>query len=216
VFSLLWGFPFLSVALGYGPQNAALLLTLMVVAAVVSGPILGLMTARYPLRRSNIVLGIVTAMGVAWAIVLAWPGQPPVWAVVLLVVVIAIGGPGSLIGFDFARTFNPMRSLGSATGIVNVGGFLASFVMMFLIGVVLDTYQRMNGGSHASAGLYSFDGFRIAFLVQYIVIGTGVVFLVVSRRQTRRRMHEQEGIEVAPLWVALMRGWRRRRKSREA
>jgi sugar phosphate permease len=214
VFSLLWGFPFLSVALGYGPQNASLLLTLMVVAAVVAGPVLGLLTARYPLRRSNIVLGIVAAMGIAWAIVLGWPGHPPVWTVVLLVVVIAIGGPGSLIGFDFARTFNPMRSLGSATGIVNVGGFLASFVMMFLIGIALDTYQRVSGGSDAAASLYSLDGFRIAFLVQYVVIGIGVVFLVISRRQTRRRMHEQEGIEVAPLWVALMRAWRRRRVHR--
>jgi MFS family permease len=208
VFSLLWGFPFLSVALGYGPQNASLLLTLMVVAAVVAGPILGLLTARYPLRRSNIVLGIVIGMGLAWTLVLVWPGQPPVWSIVLLVVVIAIGGPGSLIGLDFARTFNPMRSLGSATGIVNVGGFLASFVMMFLIGIVLDAAA---GGSDAAASVYTLGGFRIAFLVQYLVVGLGVVFLVRARRQTRRRMHEQEGIEVAPLWVALMRAWRRRR-----
>lgn len=214
VFALLWGFPFLSVALHYGPSNASLLLTLMVVTAIVVGPILGLMTARFPLRRSTIVLGIVSAMGIAWAIVLAWPGQPPVWSVVLLIVVIAIGGPGSLIGFDFARTFNPLRSLGSANGIVNVGGFLASFVMMFVIGIVLDGYSRATGGSESAASLYSLAGFRIAFLVQYVVVGTGVAFLVVARRQTRRRMHEQEGIEVAPLWVVLMRSWRRNRPGR--
>lgn len=211
VFVLLWGFPFLSVALGYGPSNASLLLTLMVVTAITVGPILGLLTARYPLRRSTIVLGIVAAMAVAWGIVLAWPGRPPVWSVVLLVIVIAIGGPGSLIGFDFARTFNPLRSLGSATGIVNVGGFLASFVMMFAIGLVLDSYDTLTGGSGSPSSLYSLAGFRVAFLVQYVVVGTGVVFLMIARRQTRRRLHEQEGIEVAPLWVALSRAWRRRR-----
>jgi hypothetical protein len=211
VFALLWGFPFLSVALGYGPSNASLILTLMVVTAIIVGPILGLLTARFPLRRSTIVLGIVVAMAVAWGIVLGWPGQPPVWSVILLVVVIAIGGPGSLIGFDFARTFNPLRSLGSANGIVNVGGFLASFVMMFVIGLLLDAYARATGGPSNPAHLYSLAGFRVAFLVQYLVIGTGVLFLIVARRQTRRRLHEQEGIEVAPLWVALMRAWRRRR-----
>jgi sugar phosphate permease len=211
VFALLWGFPFLSVGLGYGAANAALILTLMVITAIVVGPILGLLSARFPLRRSTIVLGIVIAMAIAWAIVLLWPGQPPVWSVILLVVVIAIGGPGSLIGFDFARTFNPMRSLGSATGIVNVGGFLASFVMMLLIGVVLDA---LSNGSSDPATLYSLAGFRIAFLVQYVVVGTGVVFLIFARRATRRRMHEQEGIEVAPLWVVLMRAWRRRRSGR--
>jgi sugar phosphate permease len=214
VFALLWGFPFLSVALHYGPSNASLLLTLMVATAIVVGPVLGLLTARFPLRRSTIVLGIVSAMGIAWAIVLAWPGQPPVWSVVVLVVVIAIGGPGSLIGFDFARTFNPLRSLGSANGIVNVGGFLASFVMMFVIGIVLDSYARATGSSDSAGSLYSLAGFRLAFLVQYIVVGTGVVFLVIARRQTRHRMHQQEGIEVAPLWVALVRAWRRGRLGR--
>jgi sugar phosphate permease len=210
VFSLLWGFPFLSVGLGYGPTNAALLLTLLVASAMVTGPILGIVSARYPTRRSNVVLGIVAAMAVAWSLVLFWPGHPPLAVVMLLIVVIGAGGPGSLIGFDFARAFNPMRSLGSATGIVNVGGFLASFVMMFLIGTVLDLLDAASGGSGIPTDLYSLDSFRIAFLVQYVVIGAGVVFLVQARRQTRRQMHEQEGIQVAPLWVAIGRAWRRR------
>jgi nitrate/nitrite transporter NarK len=162
------------------------------------------------MRRSNIVLGIVVAMAASWTLVLAWPGQPPLWTIVLLIVTIGVGGPGSLIGFDFARTFNPLRSLGSATGIVNVGGFLASFVMMFLIGTVLDFLDTAAGGTGKSSELYSLDSFRIAFLVQYVVVGLGVAFLIQSRRQTRRRMHEQEGIQVAPLWVALGRAWKRR------
>ena len=207
-FTLLWGFPFLSVGLGYGPSGAAVLITVTVASALVSGPILGILTARYPFRRSNIVIGIVVAMAVAWGIVLAWPGVPPTWAVVALLVVIAVGGPGSLIGFDFARSFNPMRAYGSASGIVNVGGFLATFVMMFLIGVVLDVIDKSGGGSGRPSELYSFDSFRIAFLVQYVVVGIGLGMLLHARRRTRRRLHDEEGIEVAPLWVALVRSWR--------
>jgi sugar phosphate permease len=210
VFSLLWGFPFLSIGLGYGATVASILLTLIVASAAVFGPMLGIVSARFPMRRSNVVLAIVASMAVCWTLVLVWPGQPPVWTVVLLIVVIGIGGPGSLIGFDFARTFNPLRSLGSATGIVNVGGFLASFVMMFLIGTVLDALDSAAGGTGVPKELYALDSFRIAFLVQYVVVGIGVVFLIRSRRQTRRRLHEQEGIQVAPLWVAIGRAWRRR------
>ena len=210
LFTLLWGFPFLSIGLGYGPTTAALMLTLVVLTAVVAGPLLGLLSARYPYRRSNIVLGIVIAMGLAWGAVLAWPGVPPTWLVILLIVVIAIGGPGSLIGFDYARTFNPARSLGSASGVVNVGGFLATFVMMFLIGVVLDLVDKANGGTGVPEELYALDSFRLAFLVQFPIVGLGVVFLLVARRRTRRRLHEEEGILVAPLWVSLVRGWRRR------
>lgn len=210
-FALLWGFPFLSVGLGYGPQAAAGLLTLTVASVVVSGPVLGVLCARFPLRRSNLVLGIVVAMAVVWTALLLWPGTPPLWLVVVLLLVIAVGGPGSLIGFDFARSFNPLRSLGSANGIVNVGGFLASFVIMFLMGVVLDLVDRSQGGSGIPAQLYSLESFRYAFLVQYVVVGVGVVFLLAARRRTRHLLHEEEGIEVGPLWVALVRYWRHRR-----
>jgi MFS family permease len=211
VFALLWGFPFLSVALGYGPTAAAGLLTITVASVLVSGPVLGLLSARYPHRRSNLVLGIVIAMGVVWTAVLAWPGEPPTWLVVLLLLVIAVGGPGSLIGFDFARSFNPLRAFGSASGIVNVGGFLATFIMMFFIGVVLDVIDRARGGTGEPSELYSLASFRWAFLVQYVVVGAGVVLLLVARRRTRSLLHEEEGIEVGPLWVALMRSWRHRR-----
>ena len=210
VFSLLWGFPYLSVGLGYGPVTAASLLTLVVGTAVVCGPLLGILSARFPYRRSNIVLAIVTAMGIAWSAVILWPGEPPLWLIIVLIVVIAIGGPGSLIGFDFARTFNPARSLGSASGVVNVGGFLASFVMMLLIGVVLDVIDRSNGGSGIPEQLYSSDSFEIAFLVQFPIVIMGVAFLLHARRRTRRRLHEEEGITVAPIWVVLARAWRRK------
>jgi sugar phosphate permease len=209
--SLLWGFPFLSVGLGYGPTAAAALITLFVISAAVTGPLLGILTARYPYRRSNVVLGIVIAMAIVWALVLLWPGQPPLWLVILLILVVAVGGPGSLIGFDFARTFNPARSLGSATGVVNTGGFFAAFVMMLLVGIALDVVDRARGGTGVPAELYSLDSFRIAFLVQYPVVGVGLAFLIYARRRTRRRLHEEEGIEVGPLWVSLVRSLRKRR-----
>nr|WP_281371393.1 MFS transporter [Leifsonia naganoensis] len=210
VFSLMWGLPFMAFALGIDPAEASALLIVSVVAGLIAGPILGLLTARHPLRRSNLVLGIVAMMGVVWAVVLLWPGVPPVWLLVVLLIAIGIGGPGSLIGFDFARTSNPLHSLGSANGIVNVGGFLASFVMMFLIGVALDLQNGARVAAGATADLYALDSFRWAFAIQYLIIGTGVVFLVRARRRTRRRLQEDEGIEVAPIWVALSDAWRRR------
>ncbi|MFC5931032.1 MFS transporter [Cryobacterium melibiosiphilum] len=214
VFSLLWGFPFMVYALELDPVLAAGLLTILVGTGLVFGPVLGVLTARYPQRRSNIVLAIVTAMGTMWAIFLLWPGVPPLWLLVLLLVVVGVGGPGSLIGFDFARTFNPQRSLGSANGVVNVGGFLASFVTMYLIGLLLDLQNGWRVAGGQPSDLYALDSFRIAFAVQYIVVGIGVVFLVRARRSTRRLLLHEEGLEVAPLWVAAARAWRSRRDGR--
>jgi MFS family permease len=206
VFALFWGFPFMVAALGLDEGFASFLLVLIVLSGLVAGPILGLLTARFPLRRSNLVLGITALLGLVWAVLLLWPGVPPTWLVVVLVVAMGVGGPGSLIGFDFARSFNPIRSLGSANGIVNVGGFTASFITMFLIGVLLDA--QLDAG--LSSSLYDLDAFRRAFAVQYVVIGFGVVMLVRARRRTRRKLEEDEGISVGPIWVALYRAWKRR------
>ncbi|MGN6743835.1 MAG: MFS transporter [Amnibacterium sp.] len=205
VFALFWGFPFLVSAVGLDPSLAALLLSVQVVAGFLIGPALGALTARHPLRRSNLVLGIVTVIGVAWTAVLLWPGVPPLWLLVVLVVALGTGGPASQIGFDYARTFNPAGSLGGASGVVNVGGFTASFTMMFLIGVILDAEQSLSGGA-----LYSLAAFRGAFSVQYLVVGAGLVALFVARRRTRRVLLETEGVAVGPVWAAIGGELRRR------
>ncbi len=210
VFALLWGFPIMIGGLGYSHEQASGLLTVLVAAGLVSGPILGIVSARYPLRRSNVILMIMAGIGSAWVAVLLWPGEPPFWLVTVLVIALGVGGPGSMIGFDYARTFNPMRSLGSANGIVNVGGFLASFTMMYLIGVLLDLQNGWKIANGIHGELFSWDSFRVALWVQFPILGAGVVLLLISRRRTRRRLHEEEGIQVGPLWVALVRSLRRR------
>lgn len=203
--SIMWGYPFLTAGLGYDVPTAATIFSLLVLGSVLAGPVVGILVARFPLRRSNIVLGLVSVIFLLFAVVLAWPGIPPVALVAALFIAIGTGGPGSLVGFDLARTFNPSHALGSASGIVNVGGFLGGFVSMLLIGVVLDVINAVHVAGGTAANLYSFDSFRIAFLVPYVIVGAGVVGLFHARRRTRRRLYEERGIEIAPLWVALFR-----------
>jgi len=207
VLVMLWGFPAFSVGLGYGPALASALLSIVVVAGALIGPIIGLLSARFPYRRSSIVLGIVGATGAAWAVVLLWPDRPPLAAIVVLLVVVAVGGPGSLIGFDFARTFNPGPSQGAASGFVNVGGFSVSVVLLLAIGLILDA---LSPGAAASE-LYAWENWRLAFAVQFPVIAAAVVPLMLARRRTRRQLQEEEGIAVGPLWVAIVRRRRARR-----
>ena len=214
-FLLLWGFPAMVGGMGYTTAEASGLLTLIVAAGLISGPILGILSARFPLRRSSLILGIVAVIGIVWTMVLLWPVEPPFWLLVVLLSTMGVGGTGAMIGFDFARTFNPLRSLGSANGVVNVGGFLASFIMMFFIGVILDVLNDARIADGLPSDLFAWDSFRVAFCVQYLVVGAGVVFLLLSRRRTRRLLHQEEGIEVAPLWVALVRARKRRKKRRD-
>ncbi len=128
-FGLLWGYPFFVRGEGRSDHVAGLLLTLMVVAVMSAGPVLGWAITRHPWQRSTIVLGIIGAMVAVWTVVLAWQGPAPTVLLVLLVIVMGVGGPASMIGFDLARTSNPADRLGSATAIVNQAGFVASLVL---------------------------------------------------------------------------------------
>lgn len=191
VFALIWGFPFLVAGEGLSRATASALLTLFVLAGMAAAPVMGLLVQRHPMRRSWLVLGVVAANALGWAAVLAWPGRAPLPLLVCLVLALSLGGPGSMIGFEFARTFNPPNRLGTATGIVNVGGFVASLLSILLIGVVLDV---RTGGSAD----YDLGDFKHALAVQYAVGLLGTVGILRTRRLARRRLFD-EGVVVRPL-----------------
>jgi MFS family permease len=181
VFALIWGVPYLTVAQGRTTGEAGGLLTLSVVAAISSGIAIGIFSARRPHRRSWVVLAIIASNTAAWTAVLVLPGPAPLWLLVTLVVVISVGGPGSMVGFDFARTFNPSATLGTAQGMVNMGGYLASLIVMQTMGVII-----------GAAGGYTFDSFRLAWTVQYAVWAVSVVGILITRRKARRLMKAEE------------------------
>ncbi len=189
VFLLLWGFPFLTQGEGLAPATASGLFTVCILSSVVSGPVIGVLTGRHPLRRSWLVLaaGITTAL--AWTAVLLQPGPSPMWLLVVLVVVLGLGGPGSLIGFDYARTFNERERIGAATGLVNVGGFAAAVVTVLAIGIVLDL--------HAGPPL-SLGAFRAAFSVMIVPWAIAVAGVLVERRRTRALMATR-GVQIPSL-----------------
>ena len=84
-------------------------------------------------------------------------------------------GPGSVVGIDIARTHNPSANLGVAQSMVNMGGFLASLVVLVTMGGVL-----------TALGGFTPEAFRVAWLVQYAVWGLAVTGILVARRKARR------------------------------
>jgi sugar phosphate permease len=200
VFALMWGFPFLIAGEGLRRETASELLTLFVLVAMAAGPVVGMLVQRHPLRRSWLVLGVITVNALGWGLVLAWPGRAPLPVLVLLVMALGLGGPGSMIGFDLARTSNPAKRLGTATGIVNVGGFVASLLTILMVGLILDVRTGGRAG-------YDIGDFKIAMSVQYLIGGIGVLGILRTRRLARRRLAE-EGVIIRPLREVLSeRGW---------
>ncbi|MEY4262709.1 MAG: hypothetical protein RLY88_417, partial [Actinomycetota bacterium] len=97
VFSLLWGFPFLVGGQGIEPHIASLLLSSFVIIGFIVGPMISLFCARYPQRRSFLILSTVLALAIVWTMVIFIPGKAPIWLVALLCLVLATSGPMSMI-----------------------------------------------------------------------------------------------------------------------
>jgi hypothetical protein len=193
-FALMWGYPFLVQGEGLAPASAALMLSSLILAGIVCGPLIGQFCGRRPYHRSALVLAIVGSTATIWGAVLLWPGRAPLWLLVILIAVLAINGPGSMIGLDYARTVNPSTRLGSATGIVNVGGFTASILLITGVGLVLDRLTPSGGAG------YPLSAFRWAFALQYILWTVGVIQVVRYRNAARRLLAERD-----PEALALMR-----------
>jgi hypothetical protein len=100
----------------------------------------------------------------------------------VLVCVTGTGGPASMVSFDLARSFTPDERLGRATGIVNVGGFVASLLTIALVGIVLDL--REPGGM----ATYGLDDYKVALSVQYLFWGLGVIQILRYRRKGIRHL----------------------------
>jgi MFS family permease len=181
VFLLLWGLPYLVEAQGLSRGAAGGMLTVVVVANMVFGMVFGQLIARHHEVRMPLALGVIAATATAWAAVLSWPGgQDPLWLLILLCVVLGAGGPGSMIGFDFARPANPPERFGTASGIVNIGGFTASMITLLAIGVLLDATG---------------DNYRIAWSSVFVLQAVGT-FMILRLRRSAERM-ERDRIAVS-------------------
>ncbi|GAA4686223.1 MFS transporter [Frondihabitans cladoniiphilus] len=188
VFGILWGYPFLESGEGLSIPQTQGVFAAYTLLSIVAGPIVGTLTARYQAHRASLALGIVASQVAAWALVLLWPGAAPLGVLYLLAGVLAIGGPGSLIAFDLARTNSTPERLGGALGTVNVGGFVAALVAIALIGVLLDA---QGAGTPAT---YTLAAFRSAMSIQILLWFLGAAGILISRRHVKAAEPALEGV----------------------
>ncbi|MFF5334557.1 nitrate/nitrite transporter [Streptomyces sp. NPDC013181] len=176
VFLLLWGMPFLVEDQGLDRGTAGELLTLVVLSNMALGLVYGQVIARHHAARVPLALGTVGTTAALWAATILHPGvHAPMWLLIVLCTVLGACGPASMIGFDFSRPANPPERQGTASGIVNMGGFIASMTTLLAVGVLLDATG---------------DDYRVAFSSVFVLEALGVTQILRLRRKAARRERE--------------------------
>ncbi len=179
-FMLLWGTPFMTGGLGYAESTSHLVLSLTVGASMAGAVLLGPVISRFSAHRVWIAVGGTTAILLTWVVVLVWPGSAPVPVMTIAAVCTGLGGPLSMIAFDVVRTHAPVRQLGVATGLTNMGGFTAALTTVLLVGVLLDAQGAGTPETYSSAA------FRWAMAVQVPVWLLGLTMMLIERPKARR------------------------------
>jgi hypothetical protein len=182
MFGLLWGVPYL-VAQGFSRSGASAVLSLTVVTGVTSNLFIGAALSRFRAARMPFTLAVGGGIVVGWGILLfGFDGRPPHSLLALAVALGAVGGPASAIAFSLVRDYNPASLVGTASGIVNVGGFAASIVAAVTVGRVLDI-----------AGVQDVAAFRVAFVLAAAIQAFGAVQAVRWYRRLRARVLDAQG-----------------------
>ncbi len=187
VFTLLWGKPLMTLGMGMTDGQASTVLVVNMVVSVLVGPAWGVISARAGRRRPLVAMVATVLVALGW-VVFFLPDAPRGFAAMVAMNILVPGlAPVANVGFDTVREEVDRRFTATATGLSNMGGFVAAMVASQVVGFVLDA------SSHGAD--YSWGDFRLAWLTGVgVVWGVGVIGLLISRaamvrwraRQTHR------------------------------
>lgn len=186
-FTLLWGMPLMTLAMGLSPAQAGGVLVVNTIAAVAAGPLMGMASARFAARRGTLTVIISVILMGMWVVFLLPDAPRGLAAIIALNIAMAALSSASGLGFDSVREAVDRRVLATGTGLSNMGGFTAAMLAAQGVGVLLDV---SSGG-----GAYQWSDFRVAWaaIVAVWVLGmAGLLTSMAMRRRIDRRAVELE------------------------
>ncbi|MCX2734236.1 MFS transporter [Saccharopolyspora sp. NFXS83] len=175
----LWGAPWLTGAQGVAGGTAGALLLVSAVGFILGSLVASQWIAGRPRRRERYTLAMSVLVVLAWVVIVAWPGVLGAPLLVVVLAVLGFGGGAAMLAFDGAREANAVHRSGAASGVVNMGGFLAAVLIQVLVGAVLEVVSV----------LPAVAAYRWAFVpvVVLLVVGTAGQWWCRSRPVGARR-----------------------------
>jgi sugar phosphate permease len=182
-FAGLWGVPWLRQVHGLDPKTAAAITSTMLIAWGIGGPLLGNLSTRIG-RRKPIYLttGVIALFG--WIAVVWLPLPLP-----LLVAVLAITGFASgniIIGFAWAKESVPLRLMGTASGVANMGPLMGGMFLQPAVGWMLD--RHWTGAISGGARLYDAAAWTSGFALLAATVTASLIMLTLARETFCRQV----------------------------
>ena len=180
-FSGLWAVPYLMDAMGMARERATLHVTVMIIGFACSAPAAGLLSDRIGLRLPPLRLLSVGYLLCWLPWILGW--SLPLWASLAVFAGMGVGISGAVTSWAIAKENNPPALSGTATSLVNAGGFLAVAILQPSVGWIIDR----------SAGAPAIDAYRSAAGLLAAVALAGVLATFALRETHCRNLSAERG-----------------------
>ena len=184
-FAGLWGVPFLRQVHGLDPKTAAAITSTLLVAWALGGPTLGNWSERMGMRKPLYLIAAGVAL-LGWSAILYLP--LPLWALVLLLVPTGFASGNIIIGFAWAKESVPLRLVGTASGVCNMGPLLGGMLLQPAVGWLLD--QRWNGALANGVRVYDAAAYRGAFTLMFVTMIVAAFVLTLAKDSHAKQMHD--------------------------
>ncbi|CAG0959895.1 putative sulfoacetate transporter SauU [Rhodocyclaceae bacterium] len=182
-FAGLWGVPWLRQVHGLDPKSAAAITSTLLVSWALGGPLLGAWSERMGRRKPLYVAAAAVALA-GWAAIIFLP--LPLWAIVVLLVPTGFASGNLIIGFAWAKESVPLRVIGTASGVCNMGPLLGGMLLQPGMGWMLD--RHWNGAMAGGARLYDAAAYQAGFALIFGVVCLSMVLILFARESHCRHM----------------------------
>lgn len=180
-FAGLWGVPWLRQVHGLDPKAAAAVTSTLLAAWALGGPLLGNGSQKLGRRKPlYLISGAIATAG--WAAVIFLP--LPLWLMIPLLVAIGFASGNIIIGFAWAKESLPLRLMGTASGVVNMGPLLGGVLLQPGIGWLLD--RGWNGTEANGVRIYDAATWQSGFALLFATVLFALI-LVPFIRETHCR-----------------------------
>ncbi len=175
-FAGLWGVPWLRQVHGLDAKAAAAITSTMLVAWGIGGPLLGSWSTRLGLRKPIYVgTGIVAVLG--WAAVIWLP--LPLWALVGVLAVTGFASGNIIIGFAWAKESVPLRLMGTASGVANMGPLMGGMILQPAVGWMLD--RHWSGAMAGGGRIYDAAAYQSGFALLFATVAASLALVIFAR-----------------------------------
>ncbi len=181
-FAGLWGVPWLRQVHGLDPKAAAAITSTMLVAWGVGGPVLGAWSTRMG-RRKPIYIGSAIVALLGWGTVI-YAGLP-LWALIGVLAVTGFASGNIIIGFAWAKESVPLRLMGTASGVANMGPLMGGMLLQPGVGWLLDRYW--NGVMAGGARIYDAAAYQAGFSLMFATVVAAFFILLFVRESHCRQ-----------------------------